>query len=66
MGTLHDCPPGAEEMEGEEVPIIYFPPAIETGDAVLQSDDGLRYQGERHQNVSGIITDQYWEFDGTE
>jgi hypothetical protein len=66
MVTLHDCPPGAESMEGASVPLIYFPPAIETGDAVPQSDDGIVYHGERHQNVMGVTTDQYWEFDGTE
>lgn len=67
MVTLHGCPPGAvDEWEGKEVPIIYFPPAIDTGDAVLQSDDGLVYHGERHQSEAGLIIDQFWEFDGTE
>lgn len=66
MVTLQDCPPGAESEEGKQVPIVYFPPAIETGDAFLQSDDGIRYQGERHQEELGVTTDQYWEFDGKE
>jgi hypothetical protein len=66
MVTLHDCPQGAQTMEGQQVPVIYFPPAIDTGDAVLVSDDGTRYQGERHQNALGVTTDQYWEFDGRE
>jgi hypothetical protein len=66
MVTLHDCPAGAESMEGKQVPLIYFPPALDTGDAVVVSDDGTRYQGERHQNVMGVTTDQYWEFDGRE
>ena len=66
MVTLYDCPSGAEEWEGKQVPVIYFPPAIDTGGDVFQSDDGTRYQGERHQDVMGVTTDQYWEFDGRE
>jgi hypothetical protein len=66
--TLHDCPPGAEELEGETVTIGIGSAALDTRAPFgsQQSDDGIAYVGSSSWSQSGVSFDQSWSFHGEE
>lgn len=62
--TMHDCAPGAESEEGKQYTIPVAFDALNSGQSLQRSPDGIHYDGSNSQSESGISTGWSWALTG--